>query len=67
MEKCKCEGACLPCPEHKPIPTNLTTKHGLLYDDDDEIISLPEADSIANKYGFVYVEQLVRCLEKRQK
>ena len=44
----------------------LVTKHGLLYvKDREDFIPVPTADIIANQFGFVYVEILIRYLEKR--
>lgn len=40
-----------------------SSDRGLLcHKDSKDHIPLPEADSIANKYGFMYVEQLVKAL-----
>ena len=46
--------------------TQITTKGGLLYIND-EMIPLPEADTIARNHGYVYAEQLVHALEEEDK
>lgn len=43
----------------------ITTKDGLLWREG-KIIDLPEADIIANALGFLYVERLVKTMEKEK-
>ena len=50
----------------KIVKSKITTKDGLLYRDD-VLISLPEADYVAQVFGFQYAEQLVKHLEKLNK
>lgn len=45
--------------------SEITTKNGLLLRDG-EVIPLPEADAVAVKHGYVYAEQFVRDLERKQ-
>lgn len=58
-----------PCPVYPNIMniilSALSTKNGLLYCDD-VIIELPEADKVARKFGFLYVERLVEVLQEKQ-
>jgi len=65
MEKCRCEGACIPCDKHKPIPSNITTEHGLIYLDGKQLNCI-DGDTLARKYGFMYIENLVRKLEENK-
>jgi hypothetical protein len=46
------------------IKDGITTANGLLYKNG-KIISLPDADTIAYKYGYVYAERLVRALKEK--
>lgn len=52
-------------PPSKPIPASITTKHGLLYQDGNEV-RLPMADAVAAEYGYMCVERMVDWLEKQQ-
>jgi hypothetical protein len=40
----------------------LTTKHGLLFEDD-KLLETLDADCLAHRYGFAYAEQLVQFVE----
>ena len=42
--------------------TGITTANHLLYLNG-ELIGLPAADHLANKYGYVYAERLVKAME----
>lgn len=46
--------------------TQITTKDGLLYIND-QMIPLPEADTVARNHGYQYVEQLIEALENKKK
>jgi hypothetical protein len=48
----------------KEAGENITTKEGLLWRDG-KIIDLPEADRVARKNGFLYAEQFIKYLEKK--
>lgn len=52
--------------EYPTIPATITTKNGLLYDENG-MIFLPRADDVAREYGFVYAEHMVEALKERQK
>ncbi len=41
---------------------DITTKNGLLYRNG-KVIPLPEADKVADEYGYMYAERLVEALE----
>ncbi len=52
--------------EEKKIPSNLYTKHGLIYRDY-KVIPVPEADHVAHEYGFENAERLVQALVVRKR
>jgi hypothetical protein len=46
------------------VNDEITTKDGLLWRNN-KVIRLPEADCVAQKFGYLYAEQLVQALENK--